>query len=251
LSLTDTETHWRHRVQTIVVLGLVGIGAGAAAAQASNDTLKLTFDLGYVKTGGNTDVTTLNFGENLGYVTGRWTLSHQLVVIEGRTQGVETAALYATGGRVDRALSARLGAYVLGGYDRNVFAGIARRFQEGVGLKVNVIATASDPLTLEGGLSLIQQRSTADVRESFRAGTGSRLVQARVHRIGIRTADARAAADLQNSTDRRVNGETSLVAPLSKHVALKVVYGIRFDNRPQPGFKKTDTAFTTGIQIAL
>lgn len=237
--------------KTIVVLGLVGLGARGSAAQATNDTLKLTFDLGYVKTGGNTDVTTLNFGENLSYVTGPWTLSHQLVVIEGRTQGVETAALYATGGRVDRAFTPRLGAYVLGGYDRNVFAGIARRFQEGVGLKVNVIATASDPLTLEGGISLIQQRNTAAVGESFRAGRAAASYKHAFTGSAYAQQTLELLADLQNSADRRVNSETSLVAPLSKHVALKVVYGIRFDNRPQPGFKKTDTAFTSGIQIAL
>ena len=236
---------------TIVVLGLLVLRAGTAAAQMAQDTLKLTFDLGYVKTGGNTDVTTLNFGENLSYVTGPWTWSHQLVAIEGRTKGVETAALYATGARVDRAFSPRLGAYVLGGYDRNVFAGIARRFQEGIGLKVNVIAAASDPLTLEGGLSLIQQRNTADVQESFRAGRAAGSYKHAFTATAYAQQTLELLEDLQNSTDRRVNSETSLVAPLSKHVALKVVYGIRFDNRPQPGFKKTDTAFTSGIQIAL
>lgn len=230
---------------------LAGLGVGSAAAQATTDTLKLTFDLGYVNTAGNTDVTTLNFGENLGYVTGPWTLAHQLVVVEGRSQGVETAALYATGVRVDRAFSPRLGAYALGGFDRNVFAGIARRLQQGAGLTVKLIATPTDALNLEGGMSFIQQRSTADVRETFGAGRAAGLYKHAFTSSAFGQETIELLANLEHSADRRVNSETALVAPLSKHVALKVAYGIRFDNEPEPGFKKTDTVFTTGVQIAL
>ena len=58
-------------------------------------------------------------------------------------------------------------------------------------------------------------------------------------------------ANMEHSDDRRVNSETSLVAPLSKRIALKLVYAIRFGDQPEPGFKKTDRVFTTGIQATL
>ena len=42
----------------------------------------------------------------------------------------------------------------------------------------------------------------------------------------------------------------ALVVPLSKRVALKAAYRVRWDNQPEPGFEDTDRTFTTGIQIA-
>ena len=57
--------------------------------------------------------------------------------------------------------------------------------------------------------------------------------------------------NLQESRDVRLNTETSLVAPLSGKVAIKLAYAIRFDNLPEPGFKKTDRVFTSGVQIVF
>jgi len=55
--------------------------------------------------------------------------------------------------------------------------------------------------------------------------------------------------DLKTSENLRVNTESDVVAPLSQHIALKLSYVIRFDNLPEPGFKKTDRLLTSGIQI--
>src|SRR5512135_2186024 len=91
------------------VICLVGsalsLVARPATAQTPTDSFRLAFDLGYVNTAGNTAVTTLNFGEHLSYLTGKWTLAHGLIAIEGRSEGVETAAQYRTDLRVDRALA--------------------------------------------------------------------------------------------------------------------------------------------------
>jgi hypothetical protein len=42
-----------------------------------------------------------------------------------------------------------------------------------------------------------------------------------------------------------------LTAPLSRPIALRVSYLIRFDNLPEPGFETTDRILTTGVQIAF
>jgi putative salt-induced outer membrane protein len=232
------------------VAGLVLFGASPLAAQAS-DSLQLTFDLGYVNTAGNTDVTTLNFGEHLRYKTDGWVLAHFLTAIEGRSKGEETAAQYKTAGRVDRELSPRFGAYGLGGFERNVFAGIAQRYEEGTGLTAKAVAAPHDQLSIEGGISFIQQRSVARVRETFGAGRGAARYR---HGFGDATyfeQGVELLANLQNAKDRRVNTETILVAPISKRIALKASYLVRFDNQPEPGFQKSDRVFTTGIQITF
>jgi putative salt-induced outer membrane protein YdiY len=38
---------------------------------------------------------------------------------------------------------------------------------------------------------------------------------------------------------------------LSTNIALKVSYVIRFDNLPEPGFKKTDRLLTSGVQVTF
>lgn len=225
--------------------------AHPAMAQTPTDSFRLAFDLGYVNTAGNTDVTTLNFGEHLSYLTGRWTLAHGLIAIEGRSGGEETAAQYKTDLRADRALSARFGAYALAGYNRNVFAGIARRYEEGAGLTAKLIAQPHDVLGAEGGISFIQQRSTARVDQTFGAGRAALLYKHSFTESTIFQQVLELLANLQDSQDQLVNSETSLTAPLSKRIAMKAAYLIRYDNQPEPTFRKTDRVFTTGIQIVF
>ena len=47
------------------------------------------------------------------------------------------------------------------------------------------------------------------------------------------------------------SSQLTIDAPLTQFVALKFSYIVRFDNLPAPGFKKTDTFFTSGIQVAF
>ena len=48
-----------------------------------------------------------------------------------------------------------------------------------------------------------------------------------------------------------MNSETAITAPISRQIALKAAYVVRFDNQPEPGFLDTDRIFTTGVQIVF
>jgi putative salt-induced outer membrane protein YdiY len=41
------------------------------------------------------------------------------------------------------------------------------------------------------------------------------------------------------------------VAPLSRHLAIKLGYIVRFDNLPEVGVQKTDRFLTTGLQVSF
>lgn len=56
--------------------------------------------------------------------------------------------------------------------------------------------------------------------------------------------------DLQNTGEYRVNSESSLVAPLSSHLGVKVGYAVRFNKTPPVGFGTTDRVFTSGVQVS-
>jgi putative salt-induced outer membrane protein len=222
-----------------------------ASAQVPKDSFRLAFDLGFVNASGNTDVTTLNAGEHLSYVSGPWAFAHAVIVIEGRSHGSETAAQYSTDLRVDRAVSPRFGVYALAGYYRNPFAGIARRFDEGFGLTAKILTRPHDALSGEVGTSVIQERNTSLLENSFSAGRSALLYKHNFTDAATLQEAAELLVDFRTTDDRRVNSETSLTAPLSKRISLKAAYLIRFQNVPEPGFKKTDRVLTTGVQIVF
>jgi len=49
------------------------------------------------------------------------------------------------------------------------------------------------------------------------------------------------------TTNWRFESETALQAAVNDHLALKAGVQVRYDNEPQPGFKKTDTTTTVSL----
>lgn len=219
-------------------------------ATAQERPTRITADLGFVSAAGNTSVTSFNLGEQVTHVAGAWRFQQTFAALYGRTDGEKSAEQFRFGGRADYALSERVAVYGLAGWDRNAFAGIRRRFEEGLGLAVQLLAGERTGLTAEGGLGATQQRSTADESSTFLSGrAASRLT----HRFTEKAVFQQGVEFLPNfdvSADYRILSETTLVAPLSGTIAIKVSYVVRFDNLPEPGFRKSDRVLTTGIQLS-
>ncbi len=224
--------------------------AGAQDAAPAVVT-KITADLGYVQTSGNTQVTTMNVGEKFTQQRGRFTLQQAFALVYGKQRDtVNTNNLRANlrgDYKIDNIFSLFLGT----GFDRNTFAGIERRFEEQLGVAARLLAAASDTIRVEGGGSVTQQIGTDGRQQNFPSARGA---------LAWRHAFTPAAYFLQNveyipnmkeAEDWRVNTESSVVAPLSARIGLKLSYVIRFDNLPEPTFSKTDKLFTTGIQITF
>ena len=211
----------------------------------------LQTDFGFVNTSGNTSTTTLNAGEKASYTAGRWTLAQGFGAVYGRTEGTKSAESYTAGLRADYALSPRLALYGLGGWDRNEFAGISRRFEEGAGLSLKAVAEEATTVTLEAGLSANQQRDIAGTTRKFGSGRGALLFKQMLNKSAYFQQTGELLQNLKDGADTRINTETSLVAPISSRIALKAGYVVHFDNQPEPGFKKTDRFLTTGLQVVF
>lgn len=232
---------------------LLAITASVAAAQDSVPPRpwKLQTDFGFVNTAGNTSTTTLNAGESFSYTTGPWTFGQLFAVVYGRTDGEKSAENYTASLRGDYAFNEHFGVYALGNWNKNEFAGIARRFEEGGGFTYKPIARERTTLAFEAGISANQQRSTDGVDDAYAAGRGALLFKQMFATSAYFQQTAEILPNLQTSDDYRVNTETALVAPLSKSIAFKAGYVIRFDNDPEPGFEKTDRYLTSGLQIVF
>jgi putative salt-induced outer membrane protein len=226
------------------------LGAVPAAGQSS-DSLQFTGDLGIVNTAGNTDLTTINVGEAIRWRRGPLTLGQTFALVYGRSSGETTSSLWRGVVRGDYALSDAVSGYALGGYDRDRFAGIARRFEEGLGIALALLRRTRDRLETEAGFSLVQQRSTLGTQDDFASTRGAAAYQHHFTEETFFRQIVEATANLEDASDYRLTSESALVAPLSSRLALKVTYVVRYDHQPEPGFRSTDRLLTSGLQFTL
>jgi putative salt-induced outer membrane protein len=241
----------RQPILAIAAIHVTLLPARAVGQADQKDPISLTADLGFVNTTGNTEVTTLSGSERLEATHGRWTFGQGLAVVYGRTSGTTTANQWRAELRADYGFTPDLGVYLLGGWERNRFAGIGRRFEEGTGLLFKLIASERDHLELEGGLSLNQQRDLAGVTANFASARAAASFKHRLTDGAFVQQTLESLTNLKDSQDERINSETTLVAPLLKRIALKASYTVRFDNQPEPTYRKTDRLFSTAVQVVF
>ena len=237
-------------MRTHILLAAALCVAGPLTAQDSAKT-SLTLDFGLVNATGNSEFTSMNAGEKLSWTKGRWGLSQTGKVLFGETDKVTTTESYDFNVRGDRGVSARVGVFVFVAYYRDPFAGLASRWSGGPGVALGLVRAARDTLNLEGALTEQSERTTTAIDRSFAA---TRAAAAYKHTFKINatfTQTLEWLANLKDGQDYRLNSESALVAPLSSKIGLRLSYVIRFDNLPEPTFKKTDRILTTGVQIAL
>lgn len=225
--------------------------AAPLAQDAPGPITKFTADFGYVQTSGNTDVKTMNAGERLSWASGRWTVSQGFALVYGQqADSVTTNNLRAslrTDYKIDRVFALFIGA----AFDRDKFAGIEKRFEEIIGVQAIVRATARDTIRLEGGGSMTQQIPVNGLQQNFPSARGAASWRRVFSAASYFQQNLEVIPNLQTPEDWRVNTESSLVAPLSALIGVKVSYVIRYDNLPEPGFATTDRLFTTGVQLTF
>jgi putative salt-induced outer membrane protein len=225
-----------------------------ATPPPSPNSIKFTGDLGYVSTSGNSSVQTLNLGNRVTAKVGLVTVSQQFSVVHGRSKGKTVSSLYRATVRADYALQKTFGIYAAVNYERNVFAGLASRIATNTGLTAQVLADPRHRLIVEGGVSVNAQRSVNPVARPNVDFMGGRAASNYTQKIGAKASFAQTVEllpNLRDTEDLRINTESTIVAPITKEVGVKLSYVIRYDGLPQPGFMTTDRLFTSGITISL
>jgi putative salt-induced outer membrane protein len=232
-------------------------GAAALAAQAkAEQPVSFTGDIGIVNTAGNTSLTTVSVGDKLTIRSGKVLLTQTFAFVYGRSEGVENANNQLLRGRGDYSLSSRLSAYGFIGYERNRFAGISHRFDEGAGLALAAVRSDRNELDLEGGVGLVEESLLPDTALSATVSNtyASGRAAARYKHLFTKTTyfqqTLELLEDLAATTKYRINSESALVAPISSRIALKAGYLVKFNHAPpSPDLAKTDRTLTTGLQI--
>lgn len=233
---------------------MLGMSPATASAQDTARTVRLTGNLAYVDAAGNSDVTTFAFNQRLDFRIGvrGAGITQTLGGIYGRTEGVTSASLWRAGLRGDVPLSRSVSAYGLLGFDRDRFAGIARRAEEGFGLGVRILHGPTDSLQIEGGLSFFQQRSTDEVSSSYTAARSGGRYKHLFSPAAYFVQLLEVLPNLEDAGAVRANSESALVAPLSRVLALRLSLILRYDSEPpEVDVKTLDRLFTAGIEITF
>jgi len=233
-------------------LALAGL-LSASVAGAQSPSPKATHwqaDLGFVSATGNTDVTTMNVGDKITRAVAAWTFMQTGTYIYGTTKGKESANQLRLGLRADASFNGALGAFVAVAYERNVYAGFNRRFDELLGIQWRPIREKKDSLTVDGGGVLTEQENTLGQREQLPAARTAVNYKHQFTGKASLQHLAEVIPDVKAGGHFRLNSETAMVAPLSEHMSLKVRWATRFNSAPPTGFGTTDRVFTAGVQVA-
>jgi putative salt-induced outer membrane protein len=227
-------------------------GAGALEAQAPAPwKTSGSLDFGFVSATGNTDVTTISFGEKVSGTKGGWTLSQMVAQVYGKTNGVESANQLRGSVKAVRELTKFFGGFAGVQYERNAFAGFNRRFEELLGVQWKPVSDSSNVLTFDGGAVLTQQENKDATTKN---STSARGAMAFRHNFRPTTYFSQAIEYLpviEAGGAYRLNTETALVAPLSARIGMKVSYVFQFNSAPPTGFGTTDRVFTSGLQVSF
>jgi putative salt-induced outer membrane protein len=234
------------------LLLLSAVIAGPLAAQDPAPVVnKITADVGYVSTSGNTAVTTTSIGEKWTQSRGLFTLEQTFSFVYGEQDGTEVNNTLAAGLRGDYKLGAYLSLYGDAKFDRAPFSGIARRTVESFGLQLQALAAPRDTVHVSLGGSMTQQLGTDDTQNNFPAANAGLVWRHMFTPTAYFQQNLEAIPNLKDQEDLRVVSETALIAPISARIGMKISYIVRFDNVPEPGFQSTDRILTSGLQITF
>lgn len=225
------------------------VATPALQAQDEAAVKKLTADFGYVNVSGNTSVTSLSIGDKFTWARARWSFEQTFGIVRGEQDGIENTNNLRAGLRVDYKLGGHFSAFVATNFDRNTFAGIKRRFEEQAGLTWRAVGSPTDTLRVDVGTSITQQLSTTGEHTDFPSGRAAGLYKHAFSGKSYFEQRVEYLPNFKTPNDWRVNTESSLVAPISERIGLKVGYAVRYDNQPEPTFRTTDRLFVTSIQL--
>ena len=240
-----------HAALALAAIALMAAPQPAAAEDAAPEKpTKYALDGAYVKTGGNTDVTSISGGDKLSHTTGSWLFTQEFRAVWGETDGIETAGKYGASLRSDFKVAPQLSAYGLGSWRRDAFAGISRQFDEGVGLSWHAVAGKPHELDLEGGVGLLQRLDTQGVQDDFSTGRAGARYKYSFTDKSYFEGRGSYVVNLEDSEDSQGDAALAIVAPISGGLSMKLGYDVAYRNRPLPGLEKTDTTFSAGIQFS-
>jgi putative salt-induced outer membrane protein YdiY len=149
--------------------------------------------------------------------------------------------------RYDRYLTDPLSLFAFGHLGSDEPAGFNYRYGAATGLAHELWRTDPNFFKYELGFDYTrEERVTPPDQDVYSARTFLQY-KYKISKSSMVGEDFEALFDLQRGNNVRLNSLTSLTFTLTEILAFQFGFGVRFDNDPVPGFKKTDTTTQFGL----
>lgn len=216
--------------------------------------------LGFSQTNGNAKAMATNVTNKVKVTLAGWSFQQDVAFFYGEANDKVNTNFWNGGLRGDRTVAERISLFVATRYDRNVLQGIENRFQQGFGVTVKAVEEPRQKLHVALGGSLFSQQltpgSVAKVSRAFPAARAAVDFRQQLTDLAYvqQTAEYLPAIG-ESASSYFVNTESSVVAPLSKNIGLKVGYVIRYNSEPpirnDVQLRTTDTFFSSGLTLTF
>jgi putative salt-induced outer membrane protein len=247
-----------HSVVRASVLALVSAGLVGAQEAAKKPPYEFIADFALAASQGNQEVNTVSLGQKYSYQYSAWKLSQFASALRGSANGVRNAELYQGGLRGDYTLSKRLTLYVSTAGLRNTPAGLTTQFNEGLGLGYKFVDTDIDKFQLGLGVGALQRKFVGvSASQNDLVGNVDGLYRHNFSKVSYFEQIATLTPNFSTTDAWLFSTNSSLVAPLSSKIGIKIGYLVNYNNAPPlrtgvtpaTRFKKFDGLLTTGVQF--
>lgn len=232
-------------MKSVVLLHLLvlGITCGTAWAETPAKRWSNRAEVSFIRTGGNTDVTTLSLKNLFSYaITDPLSISAKLEALSSKEGGSQTAERYLAELRGDYLFTQRMYGIASTTWLRDTFAGIATHYDGNLGGGYKFVDGPRHTLLGEAGATYTYEEYTNGSTDNY---PGARLFGKYRFAFAEKNAFTQSVEYLQSldqASRQVITSETAVIAALNSIFSLKTSYTLRFHSKPVPAdLKKTDT----------
>lgn len=151
--------------------------------------------------------------------------------------------------RYDRFILNPLSIFVLGHVGQDEPAGFDARYGSAMGMSHEIWKSDPNFFTYEAGFDYTRENRVALANENIYSARILLQYKRKISTWATFTQDVENLVNVEDGEDYRLNTLSSLIMKLTDKLAFKAGFGIRFDNQPVTGFKKTDTTTQAGLVV--
>jgi putative salt-induced outer membrane protein len=208
-------------------------------------------EVSYVKTDGNTQVSTLSAKNLLKYqfnaqLLGSWKVG----AVNAKTSNVKTAESYFTDLKLDYQYTQRLYSFVNAGWQQNRFAGVDEHVYGGLGAGYKFLDGPANFLIGELGVMYVADKYTDNTKKDYPGGRAFAKYTYAFTEKNKLSQSLEYLDDFNKSDKYFVNSETAVISALSGIFSLKAAYLVNYSNAPVPATLKKKDSMTTVALVA-
>lgn len=231
----------------VVVASATPPAPAPAAAAAPTRIVRGKSELSYVSTGGTAETQTIGAGAELLVTPHNWRIEAKVAYLRNRVDDEIRARRLNGQFRSARKFGDRAEMFGRAQYLRNTFAGINNSWDAAAGLTAILFQNDPQRLAFDSGFGYLTEDRTLGLgRDLTSVDFGVRYLWEFSRRNRF-INDAAWKADIERTSDWRLNHVAAIQAGLNSILSLKVSHELNYRNEPVPGFTRADTVASAAI----